>query len=197
MLNKLYNQMKNILLLFTILIFVSSCSIPNMVVIELESKSSSQTNGFVVFIEEDSKVTMEATINNLEPGEHAIHIHEKSDCSSVDGKSAGGHWNPTLESHGKWGDSKGFHRGDIGNFIVDENGNGTVSFSTDLWCLNCDDLNKNIIGKSIIIHQGSDDLVSQPSGAAGSRIACGGIIEENSIIRDKELLPLSLFVSFF
>ena len=111
--------MKNILLLFIILIFVSSCSIPNMVVIELESKSSSQTNGFVVFIEEDSKVTMEATINNLEPGEHAIHIHEKSDCSSVDGKSAGGHWNPTLESHGKWGDSKGFHRGDIGNFNVD------------------------------------------------------------------------------
>jgi len=193
MLNKLYNQMKNILLLFIILIFVSSCSIPNMVVIELESKSSSQTNGFVVFIEEDSKVTMEATINNLEPtinnlepGEHAIHIHEKSDCSSVDGKSAGGHWNPTLESHGKWGDSKGFHRGDIGNFNVDENGNGTVSFSTDLWCLDCDDLNKNIIGKSIIIHQGSDDLVSQPSGAAGSRIACGGIIEENSLISSKE-----------
>ena len=195
MLNKLYTHMKNILLLITISIFVSSCSIPNMVVIELESKSSSQTNGFVVFIEKDSKVTMEATINNLEPGEHAIHIHEKSDCSSVDGKSAGGHWNPTLESHGKWGDSKGFHRGDIGNFNVDENGNGTVSFSTDLWCLDCDDLNKNIIGKSIIIHQGSDDLVSQPSGAAGSRIACGGIIEENSlrysqlsksIIRSKE-----------
>jgi Cu-Zn family superoxide dismutase len=45
--------------------------------------------------------------------------------------------------------------------------------------LDCDDLNKNIIGKSIIIHQGSDDLVSQPSGAAGPRIACGGIIEEN------------------
>ena len=179
MLKKSIIYMKNLFLFISLSLLVSSCSIPNMVVIELESKSSSETNGFVVFIEEDSKVTMEATINNLEPGEHAIHIHEKSDCSSDNGKSAGGHWNPTLESHGKWGDSKGFHRGDIGNFIVDENGNGTVSFSTDLWCLNCDDLNKNIIGKSIIIHQGSDDLVSQPSGAAGSRIACGGIIEEN------------------
>ena len=98
--------MKNILLFITFSVLISSCSIPNMVVIELESKSSSQTNGFVVFIEKDSKVTMEATINNLEPGEHAIHIHEKSDCSSIDGKSAGGHWNPTLESHGKLGDSK-------------------------------------------------------------------------------------------
>ena len=186
MLKKSIIYMKNLFLFISLSLLVSSCSIPNMVVIELESKSSSETNGFVVFIEEDSKVTMEATINNLEPGEHAIHIHEKSDCSSDDGKSAGGHWNPTLENHGKWGDSTGFHRGDIGNFNVDENGNGTVSFTTDLWCLNCDDQNKNIIGKSIIIHQGSDDLVSQPSGAAGSRIACGGIIEENALIKSKE-----------
>jgi len=186
MLKKSIIHMKNLLLFISLSLLVSSCSIPNMVVIELESKNSSETNGFVVFIEEDSKVIMEATINNLEPGEHAIHIHEKSDCSSNDGKSAGGHWNPTLENHGKWGDSSGFHRGDIGNFNVDENGNGTISFTTDLWCLDCDDQNKNIIGKSIIIHQGADDLVSQPSGAAGSRIACGGIIEENALIRNEE-----------
>ncbi len=178
--------MKNIFLFITFSILISSCSIPNMVVIELESKSSSQTNGFVVFIEDDSQVTMEATINNLEPGEHAIHIHEKSDCSSDNGKSAGGHWNPTLENHGKWGNSDGFHRGDIGNFTVDENGNGTVSFTTDLWCLDCEDQNKNIIGKSIIVHKGYDDFVSQPSGAAGSRIACGGIIENNALIRSKD-----------
>ena len=186
MLKKSIIHMKNLLLFISLSLLVSSCSIPNMVVIELESKNSSETNGFVVFIEEDSKVIMEATINNLEPGEHAIHIHEKSDCSSDNGKSAGGHWNPTLENHGKWGDSSGFHRGDIGNFNVDENGNGTISFTTDLWCLDCDDQNKNIIGKSIIIHQGADDLVSQPSGAAGSRIACGGIIEENALIRSEE-----------
>ena len=177
MLNKSYTQMKNILLFITISVLISSCSIPNMVVIELESKSSSQTNGFVVFIEKDSKVTMEATINNLEPGEHAIHIHEKSDCSSIDGKSAGGHWNPTLESHGKWGDSKGFHRGDIGNFEADKEGNGKVTFSTDQWCLGCDDETKNVLGKAIIVHQGTDDLTSQPSGAAGARISCAGIIQ--------------------
>ena len=174
--------MKKISILYLFSLTMISCSIPNMVVVELESKNSSETNGYVVFVEKDSKVTMEAQINGLKPGEHAIHIHEKSDCSSDDGSSAGGHWNPTLEAHGKWGDSTGFHRGDIGNFIVDEQGNGTVTFTTDLWCLNCEDSSKNILGKSIIIHEGIDDFNSQPSGAAGSRIACGGIIEENAMI---------------
>ena len=169
-------------LLFFLSFIIFSCSVPNKVVVELESKNSSETNGFIVFVEKDSKVTMKAQIKGLNPGEHAIHIHEKSDCSSSDGSSAGGHWNPTLEAHGKWGDSTGFHRGDIGNFTVDNEGNGAVTFTTDLWCLNCDDISKNILGKSIIIHEGFDDFKSQPSGAAGSRIACGGIIEENSLI---------------
>ena len=66
MLKKSIIHMKNLLLFISLSLLVSSCSIPNMVVIELESKNSSETNGFVVFIEEDSKVIMEATINNLE-----------------------------------------------------------------------------------------------------------------------------------
>jgi Cu-Zn family superoxide dismutase len=43
--------------------------------------------------------------------------------------------------------------------------------------LGCDDANKNIIGKAIIVHQGTDDLISQPSGAAGARVSCAGIIK--------------------
>ncbi len=73
--------------------------------------------------------------------------------------------------------SNGFHRGDIGNFTADKNGHGMIKFSTDLWCLDCDDPIKNIVGRSIIIHQGEDDLTSQPSGAAGARVSCAGIIE--------------------
>jgi len=114
-------------------------------------------------------------ISGLTEGTHAIHIHEKADCSSPDGKSTGGHWNPTFQPHGAWG-SEGYHRGDIGNFEADNEGNGEVTFATDQWCLGCDDETKNIIGKAIIVHQGADDLTSQPSGAAGSRISCAGII---------------------
>jgi Cu-Zn family superoxide dismutase len=48
---------------------------------------------------------------------------------------------------------------------------------TDEWCMDCEDETKNIIGKAVIVHQGTDDLVSQPSGAAGARVSCTGIIQ--------------------
>ncbi len=147
------------------------------VALALESKSESSATGKVLFTEKDGKVTMEAKLYGLAPGTHAIHIHEKADCSAADGKSAGGHWNPTFQDHGKWGDEKGYHKGDIGNFEADENGEGTVTLTTDEWCIGCDDANKDILGKSIIVHQGADDFTSQPSGAAGARVSCGGIIE--------------------
>jgi Cu-Zn family superoxide dismutase len=143
----------------------------------LSPKSGSNTNGTVIFSEKDGQVTLELVMNRLSQGTHAIHIHEKADCSSEDGKSSGGHWNPTFENHGAWGSKDGYHKGDIGNFLADKNGNGGITFSTDQWCLGCDDDTKNLIGKAVIVHQGTDDLISQPSGAAGARISCVGIIE--------------------
>jgi Cu-Zn family superoxide dismutase len=143
----------------------------------MEPKSESNVTGTVTFTEENGMVKMVAELSGLSEGEHAIHIHEKADCSSDDGKSSGGHWNPTREQHGAWGAEEGYHRGDIGNFTADADGNATVEFSTDLWCLGCEDETKNILGKAVIVHQGKDDFVSQPSGAAGARVSCTGIIE--------------------
>lgn len=145
--------------------------------IKLDPKSGSNATGSIVFIEENGEVTMTAHLSGLNEGEHAIHIHESADCSSPDGKSTGGHWNPTAQPHGKWGAETGYHKGDIGNFKVDANGKGEIKFTTDEWCLTCEDSTKNILGKAIIVHQGTDDFTSQPSGAAGSRISCGAIIE--------------------
>ena len=143
----------------------------------MQPKSNSAVVGEVTFTQEDGKVTMEANFSGLTPGEHAIHLHEKADCSSDDGKSTGGHWNPTHEPHGKWLAPEGYHKGDIGNFVADDAGNGTLTFSTDQWCIGCDDDNMNITGKAVIVHQGVDDYVSQPSGDAGARISCTGIIQ--------------------
>ena len=144
-------------------------------VAEMIATNSSGLSGTVTFTEaEDGQVTMEATISGITPGEHAIHIHAIGDCSAADGTSAGGHWNPTNEDHGVWGTAP-FHRGDIGNITIDADGNGTISRTTDLWCIGCGDEEKDIVGKGMIIHEGPDDFSSQPSGAAGPRVGCGVI----------------------
>jgi len=145
--------------------------------IALNAKSNSNVSGNVVFKEVEGNVSMTAIISGLSAGQHAIHIHQSADCSSEDGKSAGGHWNPTARPHGKWGAETGYHKGDIGNFTADDNGHGTISFTTDEWCIGCGDETKDILGKAVIVHAGQDDLSSQPSGAAGARVSCAGIIQ--------------------
>lgn len=175
--------MKKIALLILILLFCFlGCKIQNnsanqkTVTLIFEAKSSSTVSGTAVFVEKNGVVTLTANISGLKPGLHGIHIHEKADCSSPDGKSAGGHWNPTFKNHGKGGDSN-CHRGDIDNFEADENGNGKIIFATSDWCINCDDATKNIVGKGLIVHQDADDFQTQPAGNSGSRVACGGIIQ--------------------
>lgn len=144
--------------------------------LNFESKSNSNVTGTATFIEKNGKVTFVAQIAGLQPGVHAIHIHEKSDCSAADGSSAGGHWNPTFKKHGKWGDAE-HHKGDIGNFTADEKGNGTITFTTDEWTIGGEDATKDILGKGLIVHQGEDDFVTQPTGNAGGRVACTAIIK--------------------
>jgi len=147
------------------------------ITVNLDAKSGSKVSGEVIFTQNDGKVTMVANITGLKPGEHAIHLHEKADCSAEDATSTGGHWNPTFEKHGKWGSSDGYHKGDIGNITADENGLATLTFETDEWCIGCGDEKKDIVGRGIIVHEGVDDFTTQPTGNAGGRVTCGGIIE--------------------
>lgn len=167
---------KNYLLILLATVFFNSCAEnKKTAVVNIQAKSNSNVSGTVTFTEVNGKVMMDAKLSGLTPGNHAIHIHETGDCSAPDGKSAGGHWNPTNKNHGKWMQDP-FHIGDIGNLVADEQGNGFISRETDLWCIDCEDSNKNIISKAIIIHAGPDDFSSQPSGAAGPRVGCGEIV---------------------
>lgn len=154
----------------------SGSSEAKKLVLNFEAKSNSTVSGTATFIEKNGKVTFVAKIAGLKPGVHAIHIHEKSDCSAADGSSAGGHWNPTFKNHGKWGVGQ-YHKGDIGNFTADANGNGTITLTTDEWNIGSGDPTKDILGKGLIVHEGSDDFVSQPAGDAGARVACSAIIK--------------------
>lgn len=146
--------------------------------VDIAAKSGSDVTGQLVFTQEDGKVKLEGEIEGLEAGkEQAIHLHEKGDCSADDATSAGGHWNPMNEEHGKWNSQDGYHKGDIGNLEVDEDGKASITFETDQWCIDCDDDAKNIVGKAVVVHEGADDFETQPTGDAGGRVGCGVIIK--------------------
>jgi len=147
------------------------------VVVKMESKSGSNASGVAIFVQEYGQVRLISEFEGLTPGVHAMHLHEKADCSAADGTSTGGHWNPTFEKHGSWGDPKGYHRGDIGNLTASAEGKAKLMFQTDQWCIGCGDETKDILGKAVIIHDGRDDLTTQPTGNAGGRVSCGGIIK--------------------
>lgn len=142
-------------------------------VANIVAKSGSDLMGHAVFTETKGKVKLVVEIENASPGIHAVHIHAKGDCSSADGKSAGGHWNPTDKAHGKWGNPP-FHSGDIGNLVVGADGKGKIELTADGWSIDGTP-ETNVIGKAIIVHAGADDFTSQPSGNAGKRIGCGEI----------------------
>ena len=139
----------------------------------LAAKSGSELTGIAIFIQDQYGVSLQLNIENTAPGEHAVHIHEIGDCSADDASSAGGHWNPTVEDHGKWGEPP-HHLGDIGNILVGEDGTGALSLTSDRWTLG-DGSETDILGKAIIVHADPDDFTSQPTGAAGGRIGCAVI----------------------
>lgn len=103
----------------------------------------------------------------------AVHLHMMNDCGN-NGNNAMGHWNPTNALHGKFGVGS-YHLGDIGNISLDSKGHAIYEMTTDAWNINGNDTSRNVVGRSIIIHSGVDDYLSQPSGNSGNRIGCGGI----------------------
>ncbi|ELR73289.1 copper/zinc-superoxide dismutase [Fulvivirga imtechensis AK7] len=140
----------------------------------IASASGSKLTGKATFRQqEDGKVKFELEVKNAKPGQHAVHLHENGDCSAADASSAGGHWNPTNTKHGKRGEGE-FHKGDIGNMEVGNDGNGSMEMTVEGWSIG-GAKDSNILNKAVIVHAGADDFTSQPSGAAGAMIGCGVI----------------------
>ena len=140
---------------------------------KLESRSGSTVTGKVTFTQHGNKVAMKVVVNGLTPGNHAIHLHDKGDCSAPDGTSAGGHWNPSAEDHGKWAHAP-FHHGDIGNLVADAKGKAELKMESELWTIG-DGKPSDVIGHAVIVHAKEDDFTTQPTGNAGGRVACGVI----------------------
>ncbi|HEY8460677.1 MAG TPA: superoxide dismutase family protein [Blastocatellia bacterium] len=127
--------------------------------------------GVVTFTQTGANVKVSARIEGLTPGRHGFHIHEFGDCSSKDGSSAGGHFNPANAPHGA-PDAAKRHAGDMGNIEADQSGVANLEYVDPVAKLNG---HGAIIGRGLIVHANPDDLKTQPTGNAGGRLACGVI----------------------
>lgn len=140
-------------------------------VANLEPTKGNSAHGTVTFVQHGDSVRVSARLSGLKPnGEHGFHVHEKGDCSSGDGMSAGGHFNPAGKAHGP--QSREHHAGDMPNVKADAYGNASATF--ELSNVSVEGAN-GIVGKGLILHRDPDDYKSQPAGNSGPRIACGVI----------------------
>ena len=138
------------------------------------TKASVPGSGSISFVQKGSEVQMKLNISFPSKANKsvAVHIHEHGDCGN-EGNAAHGHWNPTKSKHGKWGGAE-YHLGDIGNVQLDASGKGSLEIKTDKWSVGTG-ADNDVAGKGLIVHDGVDDYVTQPTGNAGSRIGCGVI----------------------
>ncbi|MDR0996422.1 MAG: superoxide dismutase family protein [Zoogloeaceae bacterium] len=119
----------------------------------------------------DNKVRVVGEVMGLTPGAHGFHIHEKGDCSAPDGTSTGGHFNPHQVAHGKF-DAAAHHTGDLPSLMADDKGEAKIDVVVDDIALIGPD---GIEGRGLIVHAQPDDYMTQPTGNAGGRVACGVI----------------------
>ena len=139
----------------------------------LEPTRGSTTTGTVKFVQAGDVVKVSGEIRGLKAGaEHGFHIHEKGDCSSGDGMSAGGHFNPGGKPHGNHGGAE-HHTGDLPSLKADAGGVAKISFESR--SIRVGSTANDIVGKGLIVHRDPDDYTTQPTGNAGPRLACAVI----------------------
>jgi len=155
---------------------VDRIDVINKAVVKLHPTEGNTVNGVVWFTKVVGGIKVEGHIEGLPAGTHGFHIHQFGDCSASNGKSAGGHFNPDGNEHGSRMAAVR-HTGDLGNITADSTGSAEFSFVDEIISFSG---KRSILSKGVIIHEVADDLSSQPTGAAGSRLACGVVGTANN-----------------
>jgi Cu-Zn family superoxide dismutase len=133
--------------------------------------------GTATLEQKKGEVAFKLDLKNLPPGQHGIHIHQTAKCDPPDFKTAGAHLNPSMKKHGVK-NPEGPHEGDVPlNLTVDAKGEDKVSFAMKSVSLEPTAPNSLLAngGTAIVIHADADDMMTDPAGKAGARIACGVI----------------------
>ena len=147
--------------------------------VTLEPTQGHTATGTMTLHTEADGVRISGQLTGLKPdSEHGFHIHETGDCSAPDATSAGGHFNPAAQAHGSMAATP-HHAGDMPNQLANAQGVADVNMLVHDISLQPSSDN-NVIGRALIVHEQPDDYKSQPSGAAGPRIACGVITSDDT-----------------
>lgn len=140
----------------------------------LAPASASIVSGRLALVPDARGVHITGTIGGLQPMQTAaFHVHERGDCSAVDASSAGPHFNPANQPHGRNG-AGAHHAGDMDNLRADAQGRVNVDVRLPGVTLG-GGAATDIVGRALVVHANADDYRSQPAGNAGARIACGVI----------------------
>lgn len=140
---------------------------------QLQATRGNTASGNVTFTQQGDKVLVSGEITGLKPNaEHGFHVHDKGDCSSGDGMSTGGHFNPMGAAHG--GHHQAVHHvGDLPSLKADASGTARLRFESTSIAVGTGVA--NIVGRGLIVHRDPDDFSTQPTGNAGPRLACAVI----------------------
>ena len=96
----------------------------------------------------------------------ALHIHEGASCTGNGSDPFAGartHYNP-------YGCGHPSHAGDLPPVFSSVGGNAFYAVLTDRFEVS------EILGKTVVLHDASDDFRTQPAGDSGNKIACGEIV---------------------
>src|SRR5437879_970035 len=124
---------------------------PTKAIAVLHPTAGSNVSGTVTFTKGTDGIQVVADLTGLTPGKHGFHVHEFGDCSSADGNSAGGHFNPTHKQHGA-PDAADRHAGDLGNIEADASGKAHLEWSDKVMKLSGAN---SIVGHEMIVHERS------------------------------------------
>ncbi len=139
----------------------------------LQPTKGSSVSGTVRFVQSGGQVAVTGEVRGLKPNaQHGFHVHEKGDCSSGDGMSTGGHFNPGGQPHGQHAQGA-HHAGDLVSLKADAAGTAKFSFTSKTVAVGQG--TNDVVGRGLIVHRDPDDYTTQPTGNAGPRLACAVI----------------------
>lgn len=142
---------------------------------QVDAKGAGAAVGTVTVAETPYGLVFTPALNQLTPGLHGFHVHQKPNCdtaekdgATVAAGAAGGHYDPAASNaHGTpWGNG---HLGDLPPLFVDASGAATQPVLAPRLKL------ADLKGRALMVHAGGDNHADHPAplGGGGARVACG------------------------